>query len=288
MADPLRRERALELLREVSPASTRIEPSSTLGSLGVDSLAIAELAAAVERELGVDLGPVYLDERTTVDELVRSIDAGVPAAPSRRRLGAAWLQLVARVLGGRALRWWFRVRIEGAGTVPRAGSAILAMNHESALDIPLVVVATSRTITFMAKRELFRNAFLSWALGTLGAFRVDRDRFDVEAVDTALGVLERGGLLGMYPEGTRSPGQLLPFLDGAAWLALREGVPLIPCAIVGTHDVERARRPRSLEVRVRFAPAIEVGRVDDPSERRRRAVDLTAELRAAIETRLGR
>ena len=160
------------------------------------------------------------------------------------------------------------------------------MNHESALDIPLIAVACPRRIVFMAKRELFEIAFLSWWLRALGAFRVDRDRFDLRAVRTATSVVRNGRVLGMYPEGTRHPGELLPFLEGAAWIALVAGAPIVPCSISGTERTREARRPGAVAVRVAFAPPIAVERVDDPVERRVRAAALTAEVRAAIERRL--
>ena len=102
------------------------------------------------------------------------------------------------------------------------------MNHESALDVPLAVVACPRPITFMSKKDLYKNALASWALHELGGFRVDRRRFDLESVRIAVAAIRRGDVLGMYPEGTRAPGALLPFLPGAAWLALAMGAPLVP------------------------------------------------------------
>ena len=139
----------------------------------------------------------------------------------------------------------------------------------------------------MAKRELFASAFTAWSLHELGAFRVDRDRFDVRATAVALAVLGRGYVLGMYPEGTRSPGELLPFLPGAAWLALRSGAPLVPVAITGTDRVRDARRPRRARVRVTFVEPLTVQRVDEPQERRRRSEALTTQLRSAIQAHLG-
>jgi 1-acyl-sn-glycerol-3-phosphate acyltransferase len=140
----------------------------------------------------------------------------------------------------------------------------------------------------MAKKELFKSGFASWSLHSLGAFRVDRDRFDLVAVQRALAVLERGDVLGMYPEGTRSPGQLLPFLHGAAWLALHAGVPLVPCSISGTEQARRATSPGRVPVRIRFHEAIVVERADDPAERLWRAEQLTAHVRGAIEADLRR
>ncbi|MEX2204073.1 MAG: lysophospholipid acyltransferase family protein [Actinomycetota bacterium] len=289
MSQAGRRERALALVQELAGADVRIEPGMRLDGAGLDSLAFAELAAALERELGVDLAFESVEGTDRIEDVMRAVE-NAPTATGRTALprGIGSLQGPADVLGGWALRWWFRVRIEGAVHVPRRGPAIVAMNHESALDVPLVVAASRRPITFMAKKELFKNGFASWSLNSLGAFRVDRDRFDLVAVQRALAVLERADVLGMYPEGTRSPGRLLPFLHGAAWLALHAGVPLVPCSISGTEHAGRATSPGRVPVRIRFHEAIAVERSDDPAERRRRAAQLTARLREAIEADLRR
>ena len=94
-----------------------------------------------------------------------------------------------------------------------------------------------------------------------------------------------GEVLGMYPEGTRKPGVLQPFLLGAAWLALRTGAPLLPVAIRGTEAAmpPDRRLPARVPVRVTFAPPIPVDPVDDAPTRRKEAVRLTAELRGEIE-----
>jgi 1-acyl-sn-glycerol-3-phosphate acyltransferase len=281
-----RSERALALLRELS-GSPNADPGDRLEDVGIDSLGLAELTVAIERRFGVDLADARtLDAAATIGDVVAAVEAlrlrprvGVP-------FGTGWLQAFAAAAGGWALRGWFRLRIEGAANLPRSGPVVVAMNHESALDVPLIVVACPRRIVFMAKRELFKNAFLSWWLRVLGGFRVDRDGFDLRAVRIALAALRGGKVLGMYPEGTRSPGELLPFSDGAAWVALLTGAPIVPCAISGTDRTREAKRPGVVAVRVAFGPAIAVERVDDPVRRRTRATVLTAEVRSAIERRL--
>jgi len=281
-----RSERALALLRELS-GSPNASLTDRLEDVGIDSLGLAELAVAIEREFGVDLADAEtLDAANTVGDVLAAVDALRLEPPEGVPFGTGWLQGFAAVVGGWGLRRWFRLRIEGASNVPRSGPVVVAMNHESALDVPLIVVACPRRIVFMAKRELFKNAFLSWWLRVLGGFRVDRDRFDLRAVRIALTVLRDGNVLGMYPEGTRSPGELLPFLDGATWVALLTGAPIVPCAISGTDRTREAKRPRIVMVRVAFGPAIAVERVDDHVERRARAAGLTAQVRSAIERRL--
>jgi 1-acyl-sn-glycerol-3-phosphate acyltransferase len=140
----------------------------------------------------------------------------------------------------------------------------------------------------MAKRELFGNALGARMLHGLGGFSVDRAAFDLRAISIALDVVERGEVLGMYPEGTRTPGTLLPFLSGAAWVALHKGVPLLPCAISGTDAAmpPGAKLPKRVPVAVAFGRPMPVDPVDDPVKRRAEAARLTAELRSSIEAML--
>lgn len=283
-----RRDRALALMQEIV-GSDPLEATTTLSDVGFDSLAFAEMAAALEEELGLDLAAADLDGACTVGEVLRAVDlAGRRWTADDLPRGTGRLQRLAKVFGGGALRWWLALEVRGVEHVPRSGPVVLAMNHESALDIPIAVIACPRPITFMAKRELFKNAFASWALRELGGFRVDRERFDLVAVQMGLAALSRGHVLGMYPEGTRAPRELLPFLYGASWMALRTGAPLVPCVISGTGDARRAKRPRRARPHVAFEPPIVLVREDDPVERRSRAEELTGQLRAAIERRLDR
>jgi 1-acyl-sn-glycerol-3-phosphate acyltransferase len=276
--------RSLELLSALlADGAPAPEPATSLAALGLDSLAFAELALALEEELGVALEGT-LDDSATVGELLSAVER---AEPSR---GQVWMPDSIGRLQGTAdlvlrwpMRWWLHLRVEGAEHVPERGPAILAINHESALDIPVVVIACPRRLTYMAKRELYKNAGVSWSLDRLGAFRVDRAHFDVEAIRMGLAVLGRGGVLGMYPEGTRNPGELLPFLPGAAWMALRTGAPLVPVSLLGTERAAEAKRPRAVRVRVTFGDPIRTERVADPRERMRRTAALTEVLRRAVE-----
>lgn len=283
MADAARLDAALEVLAGMTGATAPIDPAMRLTELGVDSLAFVEIATAL-RGAGFAVREDAVDGDTTVAEvLVESSGSSADLPP-----GNGWFRGPARAVGGSALRWWFDLRVTGVEHVPVRGAAILAMNHESALDIPLSVVACPRPITFMAKRELFKNGFVSYWLNALGGFRVDRDRFDLVAVDRALTILRSGGVLGMYPEGTRSPGTLLRFLPGAAWLALRTGAPIVPCVLSGTELAAAARRPRAARVRITFLPSIAAAALADPGERLARASEVTADLRRVLELELAR
>src|SRR5271168_3357141 len=138
-----------------------------------------------------------------------------------------------------------RPKIEGLEYVPQSGPAILASNHLAVMDsfyLPLVV---RRRITFLAKSEYFTGTgfkgWLSrWFFTAVGQVPIDRSSADAAqaALDTAERVLGEGKLLGMYPEGTRSPdGRLYKGKTGLARLALETGVPVIPVAMIGTNVV---------------------------------------------------
>src|SRR5580692_10037577 len=138
-----------------------------------------------------------------------------------------------------------RPKVEGLEYVPQSGPVILASNHLAVMDsfyLPLVV---RRRITFLAKSEYFtgegfKGWWSRWFFTAVGQVPIDRSSADAAqgALDTAKRVLDEGKLLGMYPEGTRSPdGRLYKGKTGLARLALETGVPVIPVAMIGTNVV---------------------------------------------------
>lgn len=122
------------------------------------------------------------------------------------------------------------LRTEGAQRVPEEGGVVVAVNHFSSLDPPMMGAAMSREISFMAKKELFENRAMRLLARGLHAFPVDRDRNDVSAVKEAMRRLKLGRAVGVFVQGTRHAGEA-GALDGAAFLAQRSGVPLQPAAI---------------------------------------------------------
>lgn len=124
----------------------------------------------------------------------------------------------------------YGIRVEGAELVPRKGGLVVASNHFSTLDPPVMGVAVPREINYMAKKELFENRYMrALALG-LRAFPVDRSKSDLGAIKHALRLLEQGVAVGIFAQGTRNTGDF-EALDGASFLAIRAGVPLQPAAI---------------------------------------------------------
>jgi 1-acyl-sn-glycerol-3-phosphate acyltransferase len=265
-----------------------VDAACELASIGFDSIACAEFAALARRELGVDLVDAAVPRLRTAGELADLVALTAEKDRTGREAyprGMGRMQRVADRVVGPLCRWWFSMRVTGAEHVPEGGPVVLCMNHESFLDIPLVVVAAPRPIRFMAKRELFEKPMLARFFHELGGFSVDRDAFDLRAVEIALEVIRRGEVLGMYPEATRTPGTLLPFLPGAAWIALKTGTPLLPAALSGTGAAmpSGARFFKRVPITIAFGERIDVERVDDPVERRRRALKLTQRVRDSVE-----
>lgn len=176
------------------------------------------------------------------------------------------------VLLGPLLRLLFRPRIEGLERVPETGAAIIAGNHLSFADHFLMPAILRRRITFLAKAEYFTGPGLRGRLTaaffrSAGQIPVDRSGKEAgqAAIREGLGVLSQGELLGIYPEGTRShDGRLYKGKVGVAAMALKAGVPVIPCAMIGTFEAQPPGQvlPRLHPVRIRFGAPLEFSRYE--------------------------
>jgi 1-acyl-sn-glycerol-3-phosphate acyltransferase len=128
------------------------------------------------------------------------------------------------------------IRAYGKERVPRHGGAVLAMNHIGWLDIPVFGTVCPRRIVFLAKVELHRMPGLGQLIRAHGALAVRRGESDREAIRLAREAVRSNDLLGMFVEGTRQrsgePGKAMP---GAAFVAMQEGVPVVPAAVYGSH-----------------------------------------------------
>jgi 1-acyl-sn-glycerol-3-phosphate acyltransferase len=260
-------------------------PTTRLSELGLDSLGYAELAITLDQRFGVRLADGDIAAIRTVAEVADTVRREMPADRPRIPPGTGKYQRLGKAAAGWFIRLYCRLKVRGAERVPAHGPVILAANHRSMWDVPIHAVASPRPVTFMAKAELFKP-FLGWLWKVLGGFPVRRAISDIRAIDTALAVLERGEVLCLYPEGTRSlAGEMLPFLRGTAWIALRMGVPIVPCGLVGTGKVPDAgeKNPRfGKRVQVNFGEAIPVKREDDHRLRKEKAEALTGQLLTAI------
>ena len=166
------------------------------------------------------------------------------------------------VLLGPLMRLLARPTIEGLEHIPQRGAAILASNHLAVADSFLLPLLVRRRITFLAKREYFTQPGLIGQLKKIfftGVGQVPVDRASASgaqaALDTAVRLLGEGKLLGIYPEGTRSPdGRLYKGKTGVARMALEAAVPVVPVAMIGTEKLNpigsRMWRPHHVHVRI--------------------------------------
>jgi glycerol-3-phosphate dehydrogenase (NAD(P)+) len=162
---------------------------------------------------------------------------------------------------------YLRMRRMGREHIPEKGPVILAANHRSFFDPFVIGTMTRRPVYYVAKKELFEySRVLSWLLNALGAFPVDRGASDQETIETSRQILNRGDILLMFPEGTRTrPGSLGKPKRGVGRLALETGAPVVPIAIIGTEDIRRGWRIRPRKVRVRAGRVLHFPKVDNAS-----------------------
>ena len=152
-------------------------------------------------------------------------------------------------------RTWNRMSVSGRENIPPTGAFVLAPVHRSYIDTPIASACTRRRMRFMGKDSLWKTKASGWLMSSLGAFPVSRGTADREAITRAISVLQAGEPLVLFPEGERKSGtEVLPLLDGAAYIACKAGAPIIPVGIGGS---ERAMgkgakfiRPAKIVVRI--------------------------------------
>jgi len=148
---------------------------------------------------------------------------------------------VAKGILGPSTRFLFPTKVEGLENVPRSGPAIIAPNHISFLDSAVLIGVLPRRITYVGKAEYMDSWKTKFLFPAIGMIPIDRSggTASVLALDAAAGVLDKGELFGIFPEGTRSRDEFVhKGRTGVARLALRMDVPLIPVGIVGTDLIQ--------------------------------------------------
>jgi 1-acyl-sn-glycerol-3-phosphate acyltransferase len=187
-----------------------------------------------------------------------------------------------RVVLGLAIQFYFSLERTGRKNIPKKGPVILASNHRSFLDPFLIGCCMRRPVYFVAKKELFEKRWQGWILNGLGAFPIKRGESDEESMATARMVLERGGALVIFPEGTRHrEGPLARPKRGVGRLALETGAPVIPVAILGSERARRGWKIRPVWVRIRCGRPLTFPRVENPSPRL--ADEVTARLWPCVD-----
>ena len=168
----------------------------------------------------------------------------------------------------RIVRWslrqlgfaYFRIRVAGLERIPARGGAILAANHPNILDGILMLIVSPRPVRFLIAEEFYFHPFLHWVFSGMGCIPVYRTRTNNgDALRSAIEALQRGEVIGIFPEGTTSElGRMRTVKRGVGLLALRSGVPVVPIGIEGT-DVafpEGSHVPRPRAVALAFAPPV--------------------------------
>ncbi len=154
----------------------------------------------------------------------------------------------------------FRLEVHGTGNIPESGGCLLASNHASYLDPPLIGCAIKhRTVQFMARRSLFRFKPFGWFLRQVGTVPIDPGRGDLSALRTGIRLLKEGKMLCLYPEGTRTyDGRLQKAKGGIGLMIARAKVPVVPAYIDGSYEAlpRRAKILKPKKVHVYYGPPI--------------------------------
>jgi 1-acyl-sn-glycerol-3-phosphate acyltransferase len=209
--------------------------------------------------------------------LVSVVDKGGRA---QHRIARLWARIALRVSLS-------KLTVEGAENFSKHSVAVYASNHTSYMDTPVIFAALPFQFRILAKKELWRMPFIGWYLQRSGQMPIDtvNPHTTLSSLGEGVKALRSGMPLFVFPEGERTPtGRLLPFLSGAAFLAIRAQVPLVPIALSGVYDLlpihTRHFYPSKLTLRA-GAP------IDTKEMTVRQTGELTDRLRAAIQEMLG-
>ncbi len=141
-----------------------------------------------------------------------------------------------RAVLGPIFRFWYNPKVYGKENIPKEGSILITANHKHVMDQCSIIVSTKRVIHYMAKKEYFEGK-TAWFFRMAGCISVDRSIHDENAKGQALDVLNDGGAIGLFPEGTRNKTDqfLLPFKYGAVSMAKKTDSYLVPVGISGDY-----------------------------------------------------
>ena len=149
----------------------------------------------------------------------------------------------------------YKLEVQGKSNIPKNNAYIVAPNHLSLLDPPMVAAVLNKPVAFMAKKELFKNPILRWWLNWLGAFAVDRENLSVSTIRTVLTIKKTEWVFGIFPQGTRQePGVISDITKGFASLAKTTKCGILPVGIIGAH--EKKKLPFSGKIVVKIGELI--------------------------------
>jgi 1-acyl-sn-glycerol-3-phosphate acyltransferase len=213
-----------------------------------------------------------------------------PATPEDRPLtwGERSLYQAARLLLLAVAGAFWRIRVEGRENIPKTGPFVVAPVHRSNIDTVLMPFVTRRQMRYMAKDSLWKHGWSARLLTALGGFPVNRETADRESLRTCESALQRGEGVVIFPEGTRKTGATITDLfEGAAFVAVRNGVPIVPVGIGGSARAmpRGAKYIRPVKIRIVIGPPIVPPVRDEVGTRgrRRQVHDLTARLQVELQ-----
>ena len=165
------------------------------------------------------------------------------------------LYKIAKAILGPIFKFYYNPKIINKEYIPESGSILIVGNHKHLYDQCLSIISTKRPIHYMAKKEYFDNKKVAWFFKHTGCIKVDRKHKDDEAVENAICVLNDGGAIGIFPEGTRNRTKepLLPFKYGAVSFSKKTDAYIVPFGITGDYKF------RSKNLTIRFGKPFKVG-----------------------------
>ncbi len=201
-----------------------------------------------------------------------------PSVPSGKAVPSEKGAEVGRRIGVGLMYGLWKPRVLGSWKVPATGPVIFAVNHSHNIDGPMVMGVAPRPTHFLIKKEAFIGPLDPFLLG-IGQLKVDRSVADRGAITQALDVLSAGGVLGIFPEGTRGEGDFASLRAGLAYFAVRSGAPVVPVAVLGSSErpgrLIKGLPPLRSRIDVVFGDPFEAG--DGSGRRTRKALDEATE-----------
>ncbi len=183
-------------------------------------------------------------------------------------------------------RAFWRVTVEGKEHLPKTGAFIVSPVHRSNIDFAVVAAITSRRMRYMGKDTLWKVKPAGWFFTAMGGFPVRRGTADREALRRCADVIDGGEPLVMFPEGTRQTGPKIgEVFDGAAFLAARTGVPIIPVGVGGSEPAmpKGAKYLKPVKVHIVIGPPLHPERSDTGKASRRAVRELSERLRDVLQ-----
>jgi 1-acyl-sn-glycerol-3-phosphate acyltransferase len=271
-------EKVLEHVAAAAPSER--EPMTPRGGGSLDPPSPLDPLSVIDPPVA-DAGRVFRPAETIASAPQGIAEDRAPHSDASRKYSqlayARWtpFQRFARFVVTGVIRGVADVTVEGAHHVPANGPVLIAANHVSMWDAPVLLNMTERRTVMFVAEELRRLPWIHWTLHKMwDAIYLRRGEGDTEAIERALGVLRGGGMLGLAPEGARSRGGLGRGLTGVAHLAFQSGAPIVPVAVFGQERIPtECRRLKRAKVVVRIGKPISTPHTDSSAHALRSLTD---------------